>query len=37
VPTKAGAWALQLTRQGRDPLDGNAFEFHYEIGAVDGQ
>ena len=23
VPTKAGAWALQLTRQGRDPLDGS--------------
>jgi hypothetical protein len=37
VPTKAGTCALQLTRQGRDPLDGSAFEFHYEIGAANGQ
>ena len=26
VPTKAVAWALQFTRQGKDPIEGSAFE-----------
>ena len=37
VPSKAGAWALQLTRQGRDPLDGSVFELQYDIGELNSQ
>ena len=37
VPSKAGACALQLTRQGRDPLDGSAFELQYDIGEFGSQ
>ena len=37
VPTKAGTWALQLTRQGRDPLDGSVFELQYDVGEINGQ
>ena len=33
VRSKAGAWALQCTRQGRDLLDGSACEIHYEAWA----
>ena len=35
VRTTAGAWALQLKRPGRDPQEGSALEFHYEIEEVD--
>ena len=37
VPTKAGTWALQLTRQERDPLDGSVFELQYDVGEINSQ
>ena len=37
VPTKAGARALQLTRQGQDPLDGSVFELQYDVGEINSQ
>ena len=37
VPSKAGAWALQLTRQGRDPLDGSVFDLQYDVGEINSQ
>ena len=37
VPTKAGDRALQLTRQGRDPMDGSVFELQYDVGGTNSQ